>query len=215
MKRSLILITILLLTLSSVASAQMTGGSPRTRPGNGMPGGRMGGGMGVDMAGVSMHRTIVAADGTVFFLRRKDANNDGTFESEILAIRPTGTIGWTTALDAGMNSIEISGNVLVAANSPYGMDMDWNDTPTANARTRIVGLSVTSGSQQWKLEIDGVVFDLEPFSGGIYATVVKPAQTGGNQGMHGPGQGTAPGYGWRSLIAISSEGRVLWTLPID
>lgn len=210
----------LALLVASVANAQMMGGGNHNgsggTPSNGQNGGMngMNGGMG-DMAGMGEHRgLIVGADGTVYTVRVSNPTttaSQATFE--VVAVRSSGAIGWTASVNAGMTFIEISGSHLLVTTSPHGFDMG-EQSPTSLSST-LVALSTASGLQQWTLQLDGFAFDIEPFAGGTYVTVVKPAQSSNsNGGMHGGGNGTVS-YGTRTLIAVGTDGKVLWSVPLN
>ena len=81
-------------------------------------------------------------------------------------------------------------------------------TPTAASST-LVALSTASGSVQWTVQLDGFASDIEPFSGGAYVTVVKPAPSNNIGGMRGRGT-----YATRTLVAVGTDGKVLWTLSL-
>ena len=217
MKRiTTILFFTLVLLVASVASAQMMGGGNHNgsggTPSNGQNGG-MNGGMG-DVAGMGNHRgLIVGADGTVFTVRISNPTTTQAATFEVVAVRPSGAIGWTASVNAGMTFIELSGNNLLVTTSPHGFDMGYGQTPTATSSS-LVALSTASGSVQWTLQLDGFAFDIEPFAGGTYVTVAKPAQSSNSGGMHG-GTGTTTSYGARTLVAVGNDGKVLWSVPLN
>ena len=219
MKRiTTILILTLVLLIAGVANAQMMGGGSHHgsggTPSNGQNGG-MNGGMG-DMAGMAgmgdRRGLIVGSDGTVYTVRISNPTTTQAATFEVVAVRPSGAIGWTASVNAGMTFIELSGNNLLVTTSPHGFDMGYGQTPTTTSST-LVALSTASGSVQWTLPLDGFAFDVEPFAGGTYVTVVKPSQSNNNHGgMHG-GTGSVS-YGTRTLVAVGNAGTVLWSVPL-
>ena len=206
----------LVLLVAGVANAQMMGGGNHHgsggTPSYGQNGG-MNGGMG-DMAGMGNHRgLIVGSDGTVYTARISNPTTTQAATFEVVAVRPSGAIGWTASVNAGMTFIELSGANLLVTTSPHGFDMGYGQTPITTSST-LVALSTASGSVQWTLPLDGFAFDIEPFAGGTYVTVVKTSQSNNNYGgMHG---GTGSGsYGTRTLVAVGNDGKVLWSVPLN
>lgn len=213
------LIFTLVLLVASIANAQMMGGGGHGsgNSGNGQNGG-MNGGMGdmAGMVGMGNHRgLIVGTDGTVYTVRISNAaTTTQTATFEVVAVRPSGTIGWTASVSTGMTFIELSGNNLLVTTSPHGTGMGNGQTP-ASVSSTLVALSTASGSAQWSLPLDGFAFDLEPFAGGTYVTVVKPTQASNTAGggMH-TGTGTGS-YATRTLVAVGNDGKVLWSVPLN
>ena len=211
------LIFTLVLLVAGVANAQMMGGGNHGgsgTPGNGQNGG-MNGGMGdmAGMVGMGNHRgLIVGSDGTVYTVRISNPTTTQAATFEVVAVRPSGAIGWTASVNAGMTFIELSGNNLLVTSSPHGFDMGYGQTPTTTSST-LVALSTASGSVQWTLQLDGFAFDVEPFAGGTYVTVAEPAQSNNSGGMHG-GTGSVS-YGTRTLVAVGNDGKVLWSVPLN
>jgi len=218
MKRvTTILLFTLVLLVASAANAQMMGGSGNHHGSGGTPPSNgMNGGMGdmAGMVGMGNHRgLIVGADGTVYTIRISNPTTTQAATFEVVAVRPSGAIGWAASVNAGMTFIELSGNNLLVTTSPHGFDMGYGQIPTTTSST-LVALSTASGSVQWTLQLDGFAFDIEPFAGGTYVTVVKPTQSNNNYGgMHG-GTGTVS-YGTRTLVAVGNDGKVLWSVPLN
>lgn len=186
-----------------IASAQMTGSGgnhrgdgPASPPSNGMHDGNdlMGGAMGNDRG------LIVGTDGTLYTVRvTNPAAGPSSATVEIVAVRPNGLIGWTSTVSAGMTRIELSGNQLLVTTSPHGFGAGTINTTTSST---LVALSAMSGSEQWRLPLDGFAADVEPFSGGTYVIVFKP---GSRQSLAGS---------TRTLVAIGTDGKVLWSVPL-
>lgn len=112
----------------------------------------------------------------------------GSQNLEIVAVRATGTIAWTAPLDKGMTDLMLTGNLLVTSTPSV-------DSEPRGVQSRLTGISIVSGAKQWTLDLNGIVMEMTPFAGGTYVMLVK--------------QGT------RSLLAVGSDGKVLWTLPLD
>lgn len=215
MKRTTtILFFTLVLLVAGVANAQMMGGGGNHYGSGGSYG--QNGGMGdlPGMVGMGNHRgLIVGTDGSVYSVRVSNLAATRTPAFEVVAVRPSGAIGWTASVGPGMTFIELSGSNLLVTTSPRGFDMGYGQIP-ATASSTLVALSTASGSVQWTLQLDGFAFDIEPFAGGTYVTVVKPVQASNNfGGMHG-GTGTIS-YGSRTLVAVGNDGRVLWSIPLN
>ena len=133
---------------------------------------------------------IVATDGIVFITRASATTSGAT---EVVAVRPTGTIAWTSTLTSGRGRLVLSDGNLISESSTKASDGTVSTTLTA--------ISTVSGAASWTRTIAGRVGDLRPFSGGTYAVVVTPAATAG-------------GTPARSLLAIGNDGSVLWTVSI-
>lgn len=203
MKHSISFICALVLVSAVPAFAQMMG--------NGQHGGNMNGNMnGLIMGAMAASGAmggglLVGPDGTVYTLRIADAAAGSVPAGEVVAVRPSGAIGWTATVAAGMPSLALSGSDLIVATRTMGS--------AATPSSTLAALSTASGAQRWVLQLDGIVMDIEPFAGGTYVTLIKfPATSGGSGGMMGRNQ---PGTGaTRSLLAVGSDGRVLWTLQL-
>lgn len=76
-----------------------------------------------------------------------------------------------------------------------------------------MALSTASGSVQWKLDLDGFVTALEPFSGGTYVLLAKHDATNAGTGMYGASNGTTPMN--RTVAAIDNSGKVLWSVNLN
>jgi outer membrane protein assembly factor BamB len=146
----------------------------------------------------------VADDGTVLVVRRAGSS---TVATELAAVRPSGTVAWTHAFEnANVASIEIVGtNVVIASHG-----LSAATTPAIVGH--LVALSIASGAQQWKLDLDGYAMGLTPFDGGMYVLVVKPAIQTRTPGSGMPGGDMTRG---RTLVAIGNDGKVAWSLPLN
>ena len=112
-----------------------------------------------------------------------------------------------------MTRLELSGNLVLVASGTGDMGMDgWNDTEGDDA-SRLIALSVTSGSVQWQLDLDGFTGAIEPFSGGVYALVVQHDGNNTGNGMHNGSTGTTSMK--RSVTAIDNAGKVLWRIDLN
>ncbi len=83
----------------------------------------------------------------------------------------------------------------------------------ADDKSQLVRLSAASGSVQWKLDVDGFVTALEPFSGGTYVLLAKHDATNAGTGMYRASNGTA--LMKRTVAAIDNTGKVLRSLDIS
>ncbi len=215
MKQSMrtVVMVVVLTLIAGAAGAQMTGGrghwggQPATPPasrGDGTLGGMMPGG------------AIVGSDGTIFLVRQTDSNNDGLFTPEVVAIRPTGATAWTAALERGMVTLRlsVSGSNLLAAWQAYEVGMGSDLDPNATPKSQLVAFSALTGVVAWRLDIEGFIADIEPFSGGTYVVTAKRPdfdEMPGRGGMHAPGDGQ---NGSSQLIAVNNDGKILWTVPL-
>jgi hypothetical protein len=221
------------LLVAQIATAQMMGGgsgnhhgsSPATGSGStgsggmngsgsmngsGMNGSGMNGGM-EDGFGAMGQALTVGTDGVVYTQRVTTVANQ-TPSLEIAAIRPTGTVAWTAKLDGGMGRLELSGNLVLVASG--NVDMGMNEgTQAADDESQLIALSAASGSVQWKLDLDGFVTALEPFSGGTYVLIAKHDATNAGTGMHNGSNGTASMN--RTVAAVDNTGKVLWSLDLN
>lgn len=211
MKRITMILFMLMLLAGGVASAQMMGGGNHNggNQNGGMNGGMGGGGM----LGMGSHRAvIVGTDGTAYTVRVSNGTTTQFASFEVVAVRPSGVLGWSTPVDGGMAFIELSGTNLIVTTTPHGFGTGAGQT-SIPAASKLVALSTASGSVQWTLQLDGFASDIEPFAGGTYVVVVSPGQSGNAGGMHG-GSG-AVGSGTRTLVAVGNDGRVLWSVPLN
>jgi hypothetical protein len=180
MKKFLVLASILMM-FAAVASAQHgpMGSGPAMGPGHdgGGPEGPGGG-------------AIVGSDGTIYITR---ANATSTTAVDLLAVRSTGTVAWTTTLPTGSGHVELSGTNLIAASRTKATDGTVTSTLTT--------ISTTSGAVAWTSSFTGDANVVGSFSGGTYVMVVTPAATTG-------------GTPSRALKAIGSDGKVLWSVSI-
>jgi outer membrane protein assembly factor BamB len=136
----------------------------------------------------------VGSDGTVYFVRAAATSTAATPVSEVVAIRSTGATAFTATLPSGAHGVELSGANLLTVT-------DTTVTGAATPTEKITAISTSTGATAWTLNIDGRVASLEPFSGGTYVLIFKPAATSG---------GTAT----RTLEAVSGSGAVLWSVTL-
>jgi hypothetical protein len=218
MKIKTLAVAVLTLSMAGAAFAQssaverggmggsMGGGSGAgtgTGTGTGMGNGN---GPGGDGRGASS-QIVVATDGTAFLVRHLEADATGQFE--VVAIRTSGAAGWSHKLATlGPADLVVAGTNVVAIQHGNGLASQGNPPTTPVAPTsKLTALSQASGSALWTLAIDGNVGDVKPFANGLYLTVSKPAvdSTGA----------VVQGSGVKSLVAVSNDGAVLWTVQIN
>src|SRR5438552_13236847 len=135
---------------------------------------------------------IVASNGTIFVTSSTIDTGTRTSTTTIKAINSSGAMLWSASL-SNIGRLELSGSNLIATNVTTASDGTVSTTLTA--------ISSSSGSVAWTRNLNGRVTSLEPFSAGTYAIVVVPATTSG-------------GSASRSLVAIGSDGSVLWTVSL-
>ena len=136
--------------------------------------------------------TIVSASGTIFVTGTVIDTSTRTSTTTIKAISSSGALIWTATV-SNSRRLVLSGSNLISATETTASDGTVSTTLTA--------ISTSSGSVAWTRTLSGRVTSLEPFSAGTYAIVVVPATTSG-------------GSASRSLVAIGSDGSVLWTLSL-
>lgn len=113
-----------------------------------------------------------------------------------------------------MSRLELSGNLVLVASGSGDSDMGMNGgTQASDDKSQILALSAASGSVQWKLDLDGFVTALEPFSGGTYVLLAKYDATNGGTGMYGRSNGTTPMK--RTVAAIDNSGKVRWSVNLN
>lgn len=144
--------------------------------------------------GGEMGRAIVGSDGVVYITSVASSSSGGTatMTATVKAIRSTGTTAWTATLPGGAREVTLSGNVLITVTSSQG---------DSAATSTLTAISTNSGGTVWTRTLSGRVTDLAPFSGGTYAFTSTPSAT----------SGSAP---TRNLVAVSSDGSVLWTVAL-
>lgn len=183
-KRAVIaVVAVMMLTSVAMANGEHGGsaggpGGPGEERGFGGPGGG----------------AIVGSDGTIYITREAASSTSGNRVFEVVAIRSTGTTAFTATLPSGASHVELSGTNLLAVT-------DTTASGATSPTSKITAISTATGATAWTLAIDGRVQGLEPFSGGTYVQIVKPATTTG-------------GSATRTLEAVSNSGSVLWTVTL-
>jgi len=215
-----------MLLVAQFATAQMMGGGGSHHGGSsggnnggmngGMNGGNNGGMNGGDMMGnmgAGMGQSlVVGTDGVLYTLRTSVASTTEAPAADVVAIRPAGTQAWSTKVDGRMTRLELSGTLVLVATGSGDMGMDGSFEGDDDA-SRLVALSVASGSVQWTAALDGHVASIEPFSGGVYALLMRHDGTNSGNGMHNGSNGTT--LMKRSIAAIDNAGKVLWTIDLN
>ena len=202
--------------LAQVATAQMMGGGGGNHQGSqpsnpaGDPSSMMGSIGAMNTMSAMRSSLVVGTDGVVYTMRTS-ATATQTRTTEIVAIRPSGTIAWTTKIDGGMSQVVLSGNLLFVTS--YS-DMGRAGRSGAIDQTpRLIALSPTSGSMQWQLELDGFAAVVDPYAGGVYVTTMKRDGLNSGDGMVNGSMGT--GSMKRSVAAVDYAGKILWKLNLD
>jgi hypothetical protein len=215
-----------MLLVAQFATAQMMGGGGSHHGGSsggnnggmngGMNGGNNGGMNGGDMMGsmgAGMGQSlVVGTDGVLYTLRTSVASTTQAPAVDVVAIRPAGTQAWSTKVDGRMTRLELSGTLVLVATGNGDMEMDGSFDDETDA-SRLVALSAISGAAQWTLALDGHVASLEPFSGGVYALLMRHDGTNSGNGMHSGSNGTT--LMKRSIAAVDNAGKVLWTIDLN
>jgi hypothetical protein len=135
---------------------------------------------------------IVGSDATIYLTKTVFDNSTRSATTTVTAIRSTGTTAWTATLTDSRGNLVLSGPNLLSVTATRS---------AGTVTTTLTAISTTTGATAWTRTINGEVQDLLPFNNGTYAIVRVPATTSG---------GTAT----RSLVAIGSDGYVLWTVTI-
>lgn len=195
--------------VASIGGAQMMGGGGRMHPPTtgtlpttgfgGMLNGYMSAMLGM-MGGrgdMGPNAIIVTPSGNVIVTRATDANGDGIYEGELVALTPAGTKAWSKSLTALGFLLGVSGDVILAVVPPAALDIAKPLTTT------LVAYDTATGATKWDEPIDGIPMAAQPFANGTYVTVV-----GGL--MAAPTSGTRFGPMTAALWAIDKGGNVLW-----
>ena len=234
MRRTATIATIAFLacSLSGAAAAQMMGGGmgsgghgsghggsttgPRGNRRDGLRlgmGGGMGSGMGDDMGG--MGRVLVSPAGTTFVVSRElTATGTTMIADELLAIGPNGTNAWSWRSTDAISDLTLAADLLVVS---VGEPHAYGTTGTAPRTGALVALRSTTGTEAWRLTLDGVPMRVEAASDRLVLLVGTPTSTttgGSTSGHMGPGDAGFQGMR-RSLVAVDLTGRLLWTVALD
>ncbi len=219
-------IAFLACSLSGAAVAQMMGGGmgsgghgsghggsttgPRGTGGMGSGSG-MGWGMGDDMGG--MGRVLVSPAGTTFVVSRELAGTSAVAD-ELLAISPNGTNAWSWRSTDVIRDLTLAADLLVVS---VGEPHDYGTNGTAPRTGTLVALRSTTGTEAWRLTLDGIPMRIEAASDRLVLLVGTPTSTttgGTTTGHMGPGEAGFQGMR-RSLVAVDLTGRLLWTVALD
>lgn len=163
------------------------------------------GGLGDGRAKAMQRTLVVGSDDTAYVIHGDDATTPAKFA--VAAVRPSGAVAWTVPVGPAATSIHLSGALLLVATHPVGFS--WQQPP-AEPGSEIRALSTASGIEQWAVQLDGFVFDIEPFSGGTYALVAKPGTAPSGGPGNGPSTPSCP-CGTLQLVAIGNDGSILWS----
>lgn len=209
MKR-MIMVGLGTLLVTQIAVGQMMGGGGGlhhgSAPGNGATcsGNGSSGAMGGMSAG--MHGSVAAgAEGVLYALRTKGSASN----LEVVALRPDGSIAWTSRVASEMTRLDVVGKLILVTNGSCDMDMDRN-AATSVLSSDVIALSASDGTMQWKVKLDGMIQMIEPFSAGFYVLVAEHDITN-DGGMHGGSTTTLT----RSVLAIGEDGKTRWRLDLN
>ncbi|MHB1046954.1 MAG: hypothetical protein ACYC4P_13180 [Thermoanaerobaculia bacterium] len=234
MRRTATIATIAILAcfLSGSAAAQMMGGGmgsgghgsgtgtghggsttgPRGTGGMGSGSG-MGWGMGDDMGG--MGRVLVSPTGTTFVVSRElTGTSTSATADELLAIGPNGTNAWSWRSTDAIRDLTLAADLLIVS---VGEPHVYGTAGTAPRVGSLVALRSTTGTEAWRLTLDGIPMRVEAASDRLVLLVGTPTSTtigGGTSGHMGPGDTDFQGMR-RSLVAVDLTGRLLWTVALD
>ena len=222
-KTSMLLTLTVALLLAVPAGAQMMGGgnhhgsTPVTPPSNGMHGGNgnmhgggndpMNGMMSCPMAGGhGMNNGLtVASDGTLLLTR----TGEPAAKPQLLAVRG-GSVRWTRDLGGAMAKMLISGERVIAITESS------MDDETAAAKTSITAYALATGATLWTIDLDGAARDAALFDGGVYVMLGNVDSEESMEASHCGGGGMDDESMMKSSVAaINTEGKVLWTLPLQ
>lgn len=205
-------ITFMALAISHGAVAQMGGGGMGsggqggcggTGPGGGTGGSGgpgMGGGMGPGGQGMNGGGLVVAPDGTAYVISKTPSTTTGAAGTSVLvAVGKNGTQAWEWSAIGGIREPVLAGSLVITAIGAR----DGDETP----ETTVVALQAASGTEAWRVTVDGHAARLEPAGDRILALLVKPTATG-------TAAGSASGPD-RTLVAIDLTGTVLWSFSLD
>lgn len=226
-KTTILLSGTLALLLPLVAGAQMMGGgnhhgsTPVTPPpSNGLHGGSgsmhgggndsMGGAMSCAMAGGHGigNGLTVASDGTLLLT----LVGEPAARPQLRAVRG-GTVRWTKELPGALAKMLVNGErVLTVTES----SIDDERAP----KTTVTAYAVATGAMIWTIDLDGAGRDAALFDGGVYLVLgtgdgeesMEEAHCGGDdmdEDMEDESMMKS------SVAAISAEGKVLWTMPLE
>ncbi len=201
--------------LAQVATAQMMGGGGNhqgSQPSNpaGDPSNTMGSIGAMNTMSAMRSSLVVGTDGVVYTMRTS-ASATQNRTTEVVAIRPGGTVAWTAKIDGSMSQLVLSGNLLFVT-SYSDMGRARRNAPIEQT-PRLLALSPTSGSVQWQLELDGFAAVVDPYAGGVYLTTMKRDGLNSGDEMHNGSMGT--GSMTRTLAAVDEAGKILWKLNLD
>lgn len=188
------------------------------------------------MGGVDL---VVAPDGTVVTVRGAgDVEAGEMMGREVVAVSPTGSILWSWSGDDPVHRIHVAGQLVLAATGTGMGDGMGYEGDELGLEGGLAALALGSGAELWNVDLPGVVTSIASTTSQIYVLVHERVESGmGMQtasrqrgAMHGPGMpppGTNPtnpgmdphqpggGMGDATLVAISYDGTILWTLSLN
>lgn len=135
---------------------------------------------------------VVDTNGAVYVTDTVIDTGTRTATTTVKAISSSGSQLWSATV-SNARGPRLSGPNLLFIGQSTGSDGSVSGVLTA--------ISSSSGAVAWTQTVSGHITDLEPFNGGTYAIVVKPASTTGSSAS-------------RSLVALSNSGAILWTISL-
>lgn len=165
---------------------------------------------GLGFGNAAAESLIVAPDGSAYIVQVAVPTETLPARLEVVGVR-AGAVVWRTDVDPNIAEIVLSGDRLLVVTKPS--QFGWRNQETARGST-LIALSTLTGAELWKLPLEGIAKEIEPVAGGAYLTLAMPEDwvpqgpspgPGGGSGLHAP----------RALVAVGSNGTILWTVGLD
>jgi hypothetical protein len=165
---------------------------------------------GLGLGNAAAENLIVAPDGSAYVIQVAPPTESLPARLEAVAVR-AGAVVWRADVSSDLEEIVLSGDRLLIVTKPS--QFGWRNQGPARGST-LIAISTLTGAELWKLALEGIVKEIEPVAGGAYLTLAMPEDwvpqgpspgPGGGLGLHAP----------RALVAIGSNGSLLWTVALD
>jgi hypothetical protein len=165
---------------------------------------------GLGLGNAAAESLIVAPDGSAYIVQVALPTETLPARLEVVAVR-AGAVVWRTDVDPRIAEIVLSGDRLLLVTKPS--QFGRRNQGAADGST-LIAISTLTGAELWKLDLGGIVREIEPVNGGAYLTLAMPEDwipqgpspgPGGGVGLHTP----------RALVAVGSNGTLLWTVALD